>query len=62
MSRGEFAVLREGTHWVAQAIVGERVVGIQARNWKLDMTGLVTETDFAAYEEGAKEMRRRMMP
>ena len=58
----EFAVLREGTHWVAQAIVGERVVGIQARNWKLDMTGLVTETDFAAYEEGAKEMRRRMMP
>lgn len=58
----EFAVLSEGRHWVAQAIVGERVVGIQARNWKLDQTGLVTETDFAAYREGAKEIRRRMTP
>jgi hypothetical protein len=58
----EFAVLSEGTHWVAQAIIDERVVGIQARNWKLDMTGLVSETDFAAYEEGAKEIRRRMTP
>ena len=58
----EFAVLGEGTHWVAQAIVGERVVGIQARNWKLDTTGLVTETDFTLYREGAKEMRRRMTP
>ena len=58
----DFALLREGTHWVAQAIVDERVVGIQARNWKLDMIGLVTETDFAVYEEGAKEIRRRMMP
>lgn len=58
----EFAVLSEGTHWVAQAIIGERVVGIQARNWKLEMTGLVTETDFVAYEEGAKEIRRRMRP
>jgi hypothetical protein len=58
----EFAALREGKHWVAQAIIGERVVGIQARNWELDATGLVTETDFAAYEEGAKEIRRRMTP
>jgi hypothetical protein len=58
----EFAVLGEGAHWVAQAIVGERVVGIQARNWNLDATGLVTETDFAPYEHGAKEIRRRMAP
>jgi hypothetical protein len=58
----EFAVLSEGAHWVAQAIIGASVVGIQARNWKLDTTGLVTETDFAAYEEGAKEIRRRMTP
>jgi hypothetical protein len=58
----EFAVLSEGTHWVAQAIIGERVVGIQARIWTLDATGLVTETDFAPYAEGAKEIRRRMTP
>jgi hypothetical protein len=58
----EFAVLREGTHWVAQAIIGERVVGIQARHWRVDTTGLVTETDFAPYVEGAKEIRRRMTP
>lgn len=58
----EFAVLSEGAHWVAQAIIGEKVVGIHARNWALDTTGLVTETDFAPYLEGAKEIRRRMMP
>jgi hypothetical protein len=58
----EFAVLAEGVHWIAQAIVGERVVGIQARNWTLDTTGLITETNFDAYSDGAKEMRRRMMP
>lgn len=58
----EFAVLSEGKHWVAQAIIDERVVGIQARNWELDTTGLVTETNFAAYIEGAKEIRRRMKP
>src|SRR4051812_28022242 len=56
----EFAVLTEGEHWVAQAIIDERVVGIEARNWKPDTTGLVTEMDFAAYVEGSKEMRRRM--
>ena len=56
----KFAVLSEGKYWVAQAILGERVVGIQARNWTLDMTGLVTETDFAAYQAGSKEIRRRM--
>ncbi len=58
----EFAVLSEGTHWVAQAIIGERVVGIQARHWMLDTTGLITETDFAPYVEGANEIRRRMTP
>ena len=58
----DFAVLREGTHWVAQAIIGERVVGIQARHWMLDATGLITETDFAPYVEGANEIRRRMRP
>jgi hypothetical protein len=56
----EFAVLTEREHWVAHAVVDERVVGIQARNWKVDTTGLVTETDFAAYIEGSREMRRRM--
>ena len=56
----EFAVLTEREHWVAHAIVDETVVGIQARNWKVDTTGLVTETNFAVYLEGSKEMRRRM--
>ena len=56
----EFAVLTEREHWVSQAIIGETVVGIEARNWKLDTTGLVTETNFAAYIEGSQEMRRRM--
>jgi hypothetical protein len=58
----EFAVLSEGAYWVAQAIIGERVVGVQTRNWALDATGLITETDFAPYVEGAKEIRRRMTP
>ena len=56
----EFAVLSEGKHWVAQAIIGERVVGIQTRHWTLDTTGLITETDFAPYVEGARQIRRRM--
>ncbi len=56
----EFAVLTEREHWVAHAIVDERIVGIEARNWELDTTGLVTETNFAAYIEGSQEMRRRM--
>ena len=53
-------MLTEREHWVAHAIVDEKVVGIQARNWKVDTTGLVTETNFAVYIEGSKEMRRRM--
>jgi hypothetical protein len=56
----EFAVLTEREHWVAHAIIEEKVVGIEARHWKVDTTGLVTETNFAAYIEGSKEMRRRM--
>jgi hypothetical protein len=55
----EFAVLSEGAHWVAQAIVDETVVGIQSRNWALEATGLVTEGDFDLYERGAQEIRRR---
>jgi hypothetical protein len=58
----DFAVLSEGEHWVAQAIVGNSVVGIQARNWTPETTGLVTEKNFDPYREGAKEMRRRMTP
>ena len=33
----EFAVLSEGTHWVAQATINETVVGIQARHWTLGL-------------------------
>jgi hypothetical protein len=51
----DFAVLSEREHWVAQTIIDERVVGIQARNWKLDTTGLVTETDFALYAQGRRK-------
>jgi hypothetical protein len=56
----EFAVLSEGTHWVAQAIVGSSVVGIQSRNWALETTGLATETKFDRYKDGGQELRRRM--
>lgn len=55
----EFAVLSEGEYWVAQAIIGGMVVGIQSRNWTLDTTGLVTESNFEPYEVGAQELRRR---
>ncbi len=54
----EFAVLSEGTHWVAQATINETVVGIQARHWTLGSTGLVTEGDFEPYERGARTIRR----
>jgi hypothetical protein len=55
-----FAVLSEGPHWVAQAIIGGTVVGIQSRNWALETTGLATETEFDRYQDGAQELRRRM--
>jgi hypothetical protein len=56
----EFAVLSEGPHWVAQAIIGSTVVGIQSRNWAVETTGLVAETEFDRYQYGAQELRRRM--
>jgi hypothetical protein len=55
----EFAVLREGAHWVAQTIIEHMVVGIEARNWPLDMTGLRIESTFDGYMEGGRELRRR---
>ena len=55
----EFAVLSEGEHWVAQAIIRGMVVGIQSRKWTLETTGLVTESNFEPYEVGAQELRRR---
>ena len=33
----EFAVLSEGTHWVAQAIINETVVGIHACHWTVEL-------------------------
>jgi hypothetical protein len=56
----EFATLREGAHWVAQAIIGATVVAINARQWAVDATGLVAVDDFAPYQQGAQEVRRRM--
>lgn len=56
----EFAVLSEGEHWVAQAIVGATVVGVQSRNWTLEATGLVAEREFDLYEQEARERRRRL--
>jgi len=55
----EFAVLREGGFWVAQAIVGAALVAIQSRHWPVDTTGLRTEADFDRYADGTREMRRR---
>lgn len=55
----EFAVLGEDEYWVAQAIISGTVVGIQARYWTLETTGLVTESNFEPYEVGAQELRRR---
>jgi len=57
----EFAVLHEGVHWVAQAIIQGTVVGIESRNWALETTGLRVETDFDPYARGAKELRRRWL-
>jgi len=56
----EFAVLSEGEQWVAQAIVGATVVGVQSRNWAVEATGLVAESRFDLYEHGARERRRRL--
>jgi hypothetical protein len=55
----EFAVLEEGAHWVAQAIIDGALVGIQSRYWAVEATGLVTETNFEVYERGTSEMRQR---
>jgi len=54
----EFAVLSEGSHWVAQAIINETLVGIQSRHWTVESTGLVTEGDFEPYERGVQAIRR----
>jgi hypothetical protein len=57
----EFAVLDEGLHWVAQAIIEGTVVGIESRNWALETTGLRVEADFETYARGAQELRRRWL-
>ena len=48
----EFAVLHEGVHWVAQAIIEGAVVGIESRNWALETTGLRAEADLEPYARG----------
>jgi hypothetical protein len=58
----EFAALRSGEHLVAQTIVGGTLVGIESRHWPIDAMGLVTVHDFAPYQRGARELRRRMSP
>ena len=57
----EFAVLREGIHWVAQAIIQGTVVGIESRGWALERTGLRAESDFDVYARGAQELRQRWL-
>ena len=57
----EFAVLSEGAHWVAQAIIKRTVVGIQSRHWTLESTGLVTVGDFEPYERGARAISQLWM-
>ena len=50
----EFAVVSEGSHWAAQAIINETLVGIQSRHWTVEPTGLVTEGDFEPDERGVQ--------
>jgi hypothetical protein len=59
-SEVEFAVLSEKEHWVAQAIIGDIVVGIHSRHWRVEMTGLVAESDFGIYRQGAQAIWRLM--
>jgi hypothetical protein len=54
----EFAVLRHGRHWVAQATVGDVVIGIESRGWAVGNTGLRAETAFDRYVEGNETLRR----
>jgi hypothetical protein len=54
-----FSVLVEGEHWVALAIVGEVVVGVQSRRWPVSETGLRAVGEFDPYVTGAREIRRR---
>jgi hypothetical protein len=54
----EFAVLSAGSHWVAQAIIDEALVGIQSHHWTIESAGLVTERDFEPYEHGARAIRQ----
>jgi hypothetical protein len=57
----EFAVLHEGVHWVAQAIIEGAVVGIESRNWALETTGLRAEADLDPYAHRAGVLRRRWL-
>ena len=53
-------VLSVEDHWVAIASVEDLVVGLSGQRWPLADVRLVEVTDFAAYAEGAAEIRRMM--
>lgn len=57
----EFAVLRDDDYWVAQAIIGNTVVGIKSRNWPLERTGLRVEDTLERYARGSEELQRRWL-
>lgn len=54
-----FRALAYQHFWVAQAPHDGVVIGIQARRWNIDDTGLVTVRDTTAYAEGTRTMHRR---
>jgi hypothetical protein len=49
-----FRVLATDDYWVAQARRGDLLLGIQARRWPPDVTGLVTIDNLQPYADGSR--------
>jgi hypothetical protein len=54
-----FRYLSHESFWVAQATVEERLIGIIANGWPLEMTGLVTIHHFGEYSRGSEVIAAR---
>jgi hypothetical protein len=57
-----FRVLAHDDFWVGVGSRSDLVVGVQARGWQLEQTGIVTVDDLTPYLEGSVESAMRWRP
>lgn len=55
----EFQMLGDDNYWLAQSVLDQVVLVVDARVWPVASTGLVTITDLTLYAEGSEEIAAR---